>query len=262
MIGMAAMSAQLAIVTVAGMRRLVCMVTLLGASLGACSGDPTSDIAATTAPETAAPPTVIALDTALDLPDSTLAPEPTGVPGIDDPDPFCAAWAVFAGSVQALAVAAAFGELESDQMAALELRAAPAMVASAASIGATFPASLAAEREAVMDKVLGPSSRRASRGVDELTAVGVDPEGVESIRDDWLRALATRPGDDPLIVLSALGEPLDDLVTVASRNFDAGVTPYAQDPSLMVSDVPTPLTDAYLAEICPAVASSGVGDSL
>jgi hypothetical protein len=261
------MRAQLAIVSVAGMRRVVLLVVPLASplavlSLAACSQDSPPDIAATNDLGTEASSTVVAVDTSLDLPDTTLSPEPTGVPGIDDPDPFCAAWAVFAGSVQSLAVAAAFGELESDEMVLLELRAAPAMVAAADSIGATFPASLAGEREAVMDKVLGPSSRRASRGVDELKAVGVESDGIDSIGADWLRALATRPGDDPLIALSALGEPLDDLVTVASRNFDASVTPYAQDPSLMVSDVPTPLTDAYLAEICPAVASSGVGDSL
>lgn len=252
------------------MRRVVRRVLLVGvvAAASGCdqatdSRSPAPSASASSTVATLPPSSTAAVDSSSPaLPDSTLAPEPTGVPGIDDPDPFCAAWAVFAGSVQSLAVAAAFGELGSEEMAVLELRAAPAMVAATDTIRTSFPELLAAERDAVLDRVLGPGNRRAGRAVEELTAAGVDAAGLESIRVAWLQSLASRPGDAPLPVLSPLGEPLDDVVTLASRNFDAGVTPYAQDPSLMVSDVSTPLTDAYLAETCPAVAASGVGDSL
>ena len=44
--------------------------------------------------------------------------------------------------------------------------------------------------------------------------------------------------------------------------YDKARTPFAQDPSLAIDGVETPLTDAYLAVHCPDLASSGVGDAL
>ncbi|MEY2400600.1 MAG: hypothetical protein QOJ08_711, partial [Ilumatobacteraceae bacterium] len=38
--------------------------------------------------------------------------------------------------------------------------------------------------------------------------------------------------------------------------------PFAQDPSLVILGVESPLTDAYLVAHCPDLASSGVGDAL
>ena len=50
-------------------------------------------------------------------------PMRTGVPGLAATDPFCAAWAAYAGTLQALGVAGSFGGLTVDQLAVLELRA-------------------------------------------------------------------------------------------------------------------------------------------
>src|SRR4051812_16276900 len=44
--------------------------------------------------------------------------------GVGATDPFCAAWATYAGTLQALGVAGSFGGLSSDELAVLELRAA------------------------------------------------------------------------------------------------------------------------------------------
>ena len=53
-------------------------------------------------------------------------------------------------------------------------------------------------------------------------------------------------------------------VTPAKPEADvaSAVTPYANDPSLVIQGVQSPETDAYLASHCPELATSGVGDSL
>jgi hypothetical protein len=56
--------------------------------------------------------------------------------------------------------------------------------------------------------------------------------------------------------------PIQAKVDAAATAFDSDVTPFAQDPSLVVDAVDTPLTDAYLAAHCPDLAASGVGDAL
>jgi hypothetical protein len=98
---------------------------------------------------------------------SSVAPEPTGVPGLAAADPFCAAWAGYVGTVQALGIAASFGQLASDRLAALELVAAPYLVAVTATIAASWPAELAADASvrtpAEERGVSRHSSPRASR---------------------------------------------------------------------------------------------------
>ena len=101
----------------------------------------------------------------------TAAPEPTGVPGLDADDPFCSAWAGYAGTLQALGIAASFGELSSDQFAAVELVASPRLVEVAAAIDAVWPSELVGERTVVLDKRIGPYARgRAWRRLLYATA--------------------------------------------------------------------------------------------
>ena len=58
----------------------------------------------------------------------TAPPSPTGVPGIDAADGFCAAWARYGATVQIIAVAVNFGELDDLDAATLELQSAPTLV--------------------------------------------------------------------------------------------------------------------------------------
>src|SRR4051812_6167794 len=209
---------------------------------------------------TSAPPDAgIASDTDVA---TTAVPAETGVPGLTANDPFCAAWAAYAGTLQALGVAGSFGELSSDQLAVLELRAAPRLVESAAAIGARWPQELAAERDLVLDRRVGPYARRAQRGVDGLVDAGATPADLAALRSSWQHALSTRTQADAVIDLPAVDPLLQPRLDAAAAAFDAAVTPFASDPSLVVDAVKTPLTDAYLAAHCPDVAASGVGDAL
>lgn len=188
--------------------------------------------------------------------------EATGVPGLSAIDPFCAAWAGYAGTVQALGVAASFGDLPSDRLAALELVAAPRLVEIAAAIEASWPSELEQERAVVIDQLIGPYARRAQRGVDALTAAGLTAADLALLSSAWQTSLARRDPQDAVIELPALDAELQTTLDAAARAFDAAVTPFAADPSLSVGDVSTPATDAYLAAHCPDLASIGVGDAL
>src|SRR6185295_16918913 len=103
----------------------------------------------------------------------SIAPTPIGVPGLDAPDPFCAAWAAYAGTLQALGVAASFGNLPTVRLAALELAAAPRLAEIVSAIDASWPPGLASEHTLVIDQRIGPYARRATRAIDALTAAGV-----------------------------------------------------------------------------------------
>src|SRR5215204_7677105 len=132
-----------------------------------------SDAGSSTQTTTSAPPDAqIAPDTSVV---TTSVPGVTGVPGLAATDPFCAAWAAYAGTLQALGVAGSFGGLSSAQLAVLELRAVSRLVEAAGTIGATWPAELAAERDVVLDHRVGPYARRAERGVDALVDAGATP---------------------------------------------------------------------------------------
>jgi hypothetical protein len=190
------------------------------------------------------------------------APEPTGVPGLTAADPFCSAWAGYAGTLQALGIAASFGDLSSDRFAALELVAAPHLVDDAARIDASWPAELADERSAVMDQRVGPYARRAQRAVDALTDAGVTTPELATLRSIWQAALAARDPEVPVIDVASVPEDLQEKIDAAARAFDDAVTPFAQDPSLVITGIASPNTDAYLVAHCPDLASSGVGDAL
>ena len=196
------------------------------------------------------------------LPAPTLAPEPTGVPGLDADDPWCSSWAVYSGTVQAIGIAGAFGELRSVDIAALELMAAASVVAALTGIADRWPGELAAERSAVLDDLLGPFGRRADKALAALRAAGATDDDIGRLGTQWLAALRARDPQNPVIEVQAPTERLASIVGEAATGFDVAVTPFAHDPSLRVDEVEVPATDAYLAGHCPDLASSGVGDAI
>jgi hypothetical protein len=236
---------------------LFCLALLLLMPSACTDADSSAAVTTTSTPPDVgiAPVTTVATTT-------TIVPDPTGVPGLGASDPFCAAWAAYAGTLQALGVASSFGGLTVDQLAVLELRAAPRLVEAAASIAASWPAELGAERDLVIEHRVGPFARRAQKAVDALTDAGATPADLAALGTTWQQALSTRTQTDAVIELPDVDPALEPRLESAAAAFDAAVTPYASDPSLVVDSVETPMTDAYLAAHCPDVASSGVGDAL
>jgi hypothetical protein len=190
------------------------------------------------------------------------ASEPTGVPGLTADDPFCSAWAGYAGTLQALGIAASFGDLSSDRIAALELIAASRLVEAVAAIEGSWPSELDGERRLVTDKRIGPYARRAQAAVDALTDAGVTTAELATLSSTWQSALMARDPEDPVIDVPSITDDLQAKVDAAAVAFDEARTPFAHDPSLATDSVETPLTDAYLVAHCPDLASSGVGDAL
>jgi hypothetical protein len=184
------------------------------------------------------------------------------VPGLTASDPLCAAWAGFVGTVQALGVAASFGELRSEELATLELNSAPYLVEAADGIEGSWPVELEPERAAVIDHRIGPQARRAHGGVDALVDAGVTAAELAALSSAWQSALTTRDPQSPVLAVPSVPAEIQAKVEVAATAFDKAVTPFAQDPSLVVDTVATPLTDTYLAAHCPDLVSSGVGDAL
>ena len=184
------------------------------------------------------------------------------MPGLDAPDPLCAAWAAYVGTVQALGIAESFGDLSSEQFAALELTAAPRLVDVAAEIAASLPPELAGERNVVNEQRIGPYARRAKSAVEALTAAGVTPDELKTLGSTWQAALVARDPQAPVLSVPSIAAGLRAKIDTAAAAYDTVVTPFAQDPSLVVDGVKMPLTDAYLVAHCPDLASSGVGDSI
>ena len=129
-------------------------------------------------------------------------------------------------------------------------------------IGANWPNDLLGERSQVLSNLVGPFGRRAQRALSMLLDAGATELELQQFRQLWTDALHARLPDEPVITLAPLSSELEDLVRTAAGRFDAALTPFAIDPSLNVSSVPSPRTDAYLAEHCPDLASSGVGDAV
>jgi hypothetical protein len=184
------------------------------------------------------------------------------VPGLSAADPFCAAWAGYSATVQALGIAASFGDLNNEQLAAMELVAAPRLVAAVDAAATNWPEELASERTLMVNTRLGPYRRRAQGAVAALTAAGVAETDMELLRAAWQSALETRNPESPVIAVPDVAPTLRAQVDTAAKTYNDAVTPFAQDPSLVVDTIDTPATDAYLATQCPDLASSGVGDSL
>jgi hypothetical protein len=199
---------------------------------------------------------------ATDAPAGSTAPEPTGVPGLTASDPLCAAWAGYVGTVQALGVAASFGDLTSAQLAGLELTSAPYVAEVTATIDNSWPDELASERATVIDQRIGPYARRASRGGDALVGAGMTTADLSELRSAWSSALARRDPESPVLAVPSVSAQVQAKLDAAASAYDSAATPFAQDPSLDVEAVDAPLTDAYLAAHCPDLATSGVGDAL
>lgn len=227
--------------------------TVLAASLAACSvggGQPSSLPAVSS--------TVLSQAT----PPGSGLPEATGVAGIDDPDPFCASWAVYSGTLQTIGIAHAFGGLAGGDLARLELFAAASLIDAVNGIGSRWPAALVAERSVVLSDLVGPFSRRAEKAMSALRAAGLTDDEVAELRIAWRATLRTRDPRAPAAAVPSAPPTLAAKVNSAAAAFDAAVTPFAEDPSLVVDSVSTPLTDSYLGAHCPDLASSGVGDAV
>lgn len=176
------------------------------------------------------------------------SPESTGIPGLDSPDEFCAAWSRFAGSFQVVAVTAAFGEGGPGSVATLEIVAAPVVSEAYTALFDAWPSELGAERELVAEQVLGPFLRRLADAQAALEAVA-DPATIDAIRSAWLATLAARDPASPEVSVE-LGDAEWAAVESAAATYLGVRSPFGEDPSL-INDVATPLTDAYLAATCP-----------
>ena len=233
------------------------MLALVTVMISGCAESGTSS-----APTTSLPPAEVHAEGSSTTMPNTEAPEPSGVPGLDAPDPLCAAWAAYVGTVQALGIAESFGGLSSEQFAALELTAAPRLVDVAAEIAASLPSELAGERAVVNEQRIGPYARRAESAVEALTAAGVTPDELNTLRSTWQNALIARDPNAPVLSVPPIAADLQAKIDGAAAAYDRVVTPFAQDPSLVVDSVKMPLTAAYLIAHCPDLASSGVGDAI
>lgn len=194
------------------------------------------DTSAPTLPPTVPPVTVVDL-------------AEVGVPGLDSDDAFCASWSRFAGSFQVVAVTAAFGSGPPEQLAALEVAAAPTVTAAYDDLLANWPDELESEEALVADEFLGPFARRLAEAHAALGAVGADDGTIETISEAWLAGLAQRDPSTPEFVVDLPDEvwaTIDDAASV----FGSQRVPFGTDPSL-VTNVLTPLTDEYLAVSCP-----------
>lgn len=223
----------------------------LGVLLAACSGGAGRNLAGPAAPTvppgaTAGPEATVA-EPADPVPPPT-DPPVTGVPGLDSDDAFCSAWSRFAGSFQVVAVAAAFA---GDPAAAFELEvtAAPVVERAYADLAANWPDEISAERDTVLTYVFGGFAGRAGRAVEQLRAAGGDDAALDAIAAGWLDALSRRDPENPLVDVRLAGGDRS-LVTLAASGFGASNQPVNVDPAL-VSEVPTPAFDAYLARTCP-----------
>ena len=123
-----------------------------------------AESATSSAPTTSLPPAEVHAESPQTVAD-TEAPEPSGVPGLDAPDPLLCSLGGVRRHVQALGIAESFGGLSSEQFAALELRAAPRLVEVAAAIAASLPPpNSPASARVVIEQRIGPYARRATEG--------------------------------------------------------------------------------------------------
>lgn len=184
------------------------------------------------------------------IPTTTVAEVPiTGTPGLDSSDAFCAAWSRWAGSLQVIAVASAFGTGTADTVAELEVAASPVVLAGYTGMLEHWPAELAAERDAAAEDLFGPFTRRSEAARDALVAAGADDPAVAAVADAWVATLASR---DPTTadVTVDLPDELDDLVAAAASEFAVARVAFADDPSLQTAPA-TPATLDHLETACP-----------
>lgn len=267
--GVGDITGELATVTVARVRLISAWAVATGAmvALVACtdSGEtatsaPTTTLARASTSAAGASTSGSAVTPATSGP---VAPtEPTGVPGLDDADVYCASWAVYAGTLQAIAVANAFGDVSSVEITRLEMIAAARLSSAVHGIASNWPTELLIERSVVLTSFIGPFDRRAQKALQIMRDLGATDDDLQELAAAWERALRRRVPEQPVIGVPTLAPHLEEFVAQAAQQFDAAVTSFGQDPSLDVSGVAKPLTDIYLSQYCPDLASSGVGDQV
>jgi hypothetical protein len=230
------------------------------ALLAACSSDDAAPDGAGSSdgPSTASTPPV----TAAPGTSATIAPEPTGVPGLDDDDPFCADWAHYAGTVQVLSVAASFGDLDGAGVTRLEVAAAPALVTTIGALAAGWPDEIAAERDTVLAGSMGGWRIRSGAVVDVLQANGVGVDQLAGLGLAWTDVLAGRDPDDPVPDLDGYTTEQQAVIDAQAPLVLDTLGVFTADASLRRDPADAPATRAYLAANCPDLAASGVGDAI
>ena len=98
--------------------------------------------------------------------------------------------------------------------------------------------------------------------VETLSNAGVTADELVTLSAAWEAALLARDPASPVIDVPPVADELQAKVDAAGQAYNSAVTPFAQDPSLVVDGLAAPETDAYLAAHCPDLVSSGVGDAL
>lgn len=207
-------------------------------------GTGSADVATETAADGTAPVSLVTTP-----PISIIDVVEVGVPGLDSADEFCSSWSRFAGSFQVVAVTAAFGSGSPEQLAALEVAAAPTVTSAYRQLVESWPDELAAEADLVADEFLGPFARRQEAARSALDEVGADEAAITTIESAWLDGLARRDPTTPEFTVD-LSDDLWAVIDAAAVAFARQRVPFSQDPSL-VTDVQTPLTSEYLAVSCP-----------
>jgi len=172
----------------------------------------------------------------------------TGVPGLDSADEFCRSWSEFAGTFQALALAASLARDPADA-ARTEVAGSSTIVAAAAGLDEHLPDELEPEREALTAGLVGPMARRAAAAVDALNAAGLTDAEISALGEAWLGTLTTSGLDEPIEDVP-LDPAVADRVDAAAASLAAARPSIVEDPAL-ITDASTPLTLAYLADHCP-----------
>jgi hypothetical protein len=218
----------------------------------------TSAAATTSAPATVASTTELASTSSVG-PDTIATVPDDGVPGIDSENAFCRAWGEFAGSFQALVLVSSVST-DPVEAARLEVVASPAVVSAARSLDDALPESVAGERVAFVDGVIGPFSLRAQRATEALAAAGLSSAEVTELGELWLDTLAAAGVDDPEIAV-VVPPGLVGEVDAAVAEFVAAVPAIGDDPSL-VTAATAPSTFGYLADNCPDQGILGGNDAI
>ncbi len=189
-----------------------------------------------------------------------------GVPGVDDSDPVCRSWSQIIGTRQVLTLAANFGSVSAADLGRLEVIAAPlvqrATLEFAAALIDVDDGAVAAERDVVLDDVLGPLGRRASRAVAALAAVGAGRDEQILFAQVWLDGLGRFGANDVVPSLADLGPELGPMVDEATARFLDDVPAWTEDATLDTSAVEASAARAWLADRCPDPSAFGVGDAV
>lgn len=252
------------------------MAFVAAMALTACSSGPDGAAPAPTtvlSRPTPAPATVAAtgdvpgvgddqLDTLPGEDPATPVPEPTGVPGVVSEVPFCRAYARLLGTQQVLGVAISFGDLDPLTSLRWEAAAAPAVSEAFAAVVAGWPDELAAERDVVIDDVLGPFVRRARVATEALMRSGASDGDLATLASLWVELLAARDNETFELAMPGVGAAVEAVLDAAARDLATRLVPLVDDPSMVREGVATPLTASYLESFCPEVVPIAVGDEI